>query len=379
MNDAALYDVAIIGGGLAGLSLAIQCANAGYAVILFEKETYPFHKVCGEYISNESLPFLQRLGIPLQQYHLPQINTLHLTDVSGRLYQFPLEPGGFGISRYTLDHLLYETALEKGVIVKTNTKVQDVQFANNCFSIITSAGNHKARVACGAYGKRSNLDVKWKRPFALQKSNKLNNYIGIKYHIQYLHPKNVITLHNFKDGYCGISKIEEDKCCLCYLTTAANLKQHNNSIAQMEKVLLSQNPQLKNIFNRATFLYQQPLAISQISFEPKEQVENGVLMLGDTAGLITPLCGNGMSMAMHASLLAFSNIDLFLQKRISRTQMEYQYATQWRKQFAKRLLAGRMIQRVFGGETSTALFLRTMNALPSLADKVIKLTHGKTF
>jgi flavin-dependent dehydrogenase len=379
MNDATLYDVAIIGGGLAGLSLAIQCAGAGYAVILFEKEDYPFHKVCGEYISNESLPFLQRIGVPLQLYHLPQINTLCLSDVSGRLYQFPLHSGGFGISRYTMDNLLYRIALEKGVIVKTNTKVQDVQFANDCFTIITSAGNYKARVACGAYGKRSNLDIKWKRAFTLQKSNKLNNYIGIKYHIQYQQPDNVIALHNFKDGYCGISKIEGDKCCLCYLTTAANLKQYNNSITQMERVLLSQNPQLKDIFNSATFLYQQPLAISQISFEPKAQVENGVLMLGDTAGLITPLCGNGMSMAMHASLLAFSNIDLFLQKRISRTQMENQYAIAWKKQFSKRLLAGRMVQRMFGGETSTALFLRTMSGLPWLANRVIRLTHGEAF
>src|SRR3954469_22278849 len=142
MNDVSLYDVAIIGGGLAGLSLAIQCAGAGYTVVLFEKDVYPFHKVCGEYISNESLPFLQRLGVPLQWDHLPQINTLHLTDVSGRLYRFPLHLGGFGISRYTLDNLLYQTALKKGAVVKTNIKVQDVQYADDCFTITTSAGNY---------------------------------------------------------------------------------------------------------------------------------------------------------------------------------------------------------------------------------------------
>ncbi|TKK70296.1 FAD-binding protein [Ilyomonas limi] len=379
MNDTTLYDVVIIGGGLAGLSLAIQCAGAGYATILFEKEEYPFHKVCGEYISNESVPFLQRLGVPLQQYHLPQINTLHLTDVIGNLYPFPLDLGGFGISRFTLDNLLYQTALKKGAVVKTGTKVQDVQFANDRFTALTSAGNFTARIACGAYGKRSNLDVKWKRAFTLQKSNQLNNYIGIKYHIQHPHPNSVIALHNFKNGYCGISKIEEDKCCLCYLTTAANLKKHNSSIAQMEGELLSQNPQLKAIFSGAAFLYQQPLAISQISFEPKTQVENGILMLGDTAGLIAPLCGNGMSMAMHASLLAFLNIDLFLQKKVNRPQMEMQYAKEWKARFSKRLLAGRLIQQVFGGNTTTALFLKTMDALPRLANAIIKLTHGRTF
>jgi flavin-dependent dehydrogenase len=51
MQDVTKYDVAIIGGGLAGLSLSIQLAKKNYSVVLFEKEKYPFHKVCGEYIS----------------------------------------------------------------------------------------------------------------------------------------------------------------------------------------------------------------------------------------------------------------------------------------------------------------------------------------
>jgi len=55
------YDIAIIGGGLAGLSLAILAADASYKVALVEKENYPFHKVCGEYISLESYNFLMRL------------------------------------------------------------------------------------------------------------------------------------------------------------------------------------------------------------------------------------------------------------------------------------------------------------------------------
>ncbi|HSU51462.1 MAG TPA: FAD-dependent oxidoreductase, partial [Segetibacter sp.] len=80
MADIALYDLAIIGGGLAGLSLAIQCAEEGFKVVLFEKENYPFHKVCGEYISFESWPFLERLGVDLKALHLPVIKKLNLSD-----------------------------------------------------------------------------------------------------------------------------------------------------------------------------------------------------------------------------------------------------------------------------------------------------------
>lgn len=374
-----LYDVAIIGGGLAGLTLSIQSAQAGYKTVLFEKEQYPFHKVCGEYISLESLPFLERLGIQLKDLDAPVIKKLQLTDVKGMLYQFDLPLGGFGISRYTLDNKLYQIAVSKGVEVFTETKVNEVVFNNNVFGIQTNKGNFTSIIAVGSFGKRSNIDVKWNRSFITQKPDKLNNYIGVKYHIEFPFAKENIALHNFKNGYCGISNIEENKCCLCYLTTANNLKTNSNSIAEMEKNILWQNPKLKDIFRNAVFLYKDPLVISQVSFTKKQQVENNILMIGDAAGLITPLCGNGMSMAMHASKLAYENINAFMQNKISRAQMENNYAGQWKQQFSKRLLIGRSVQRIFGNNTSTSLFLSTMNKMPWLAKKIISATHGKPF
>src|SRR4051812_6672941 len=106
-----LYDVAIIGGGLGGLCLAIQCIEKRYSVILFEKEEYPFHKVCGEYISLESWDFLRRLGINLEDLNLPIIRALNISDASGHSYRFDLPLGGFGISRFSLDGALYHIAL----------------------------------------------------------------------------------------------------------------------------------------------------------------------------------------------------------------------------------------------------------------------------
>lgn len=379
IDDLQYYQIAIIGGGLAGLSLAIQAADAGYSVVLFEKESYPFNKVCGEYISMESYPFLQRLGVQLDQLNVSKINRLQLSDMAGRLYEFNLPLGGFGISRYTLDNQLYHLALQKGVQVFTQTKVNTINFGNEQFNLTTSAGNFTTTVAAGAFGKRSNLDVKWKRSFVLQKPDKLNNYIGVKYHIRYPHPANTIALHNFKDGYCGMSAIEDGKSCLCYLTTAANLISNNNSVASMEDKVLQQNSQLHQIFSKAEFLYEEPLVISQVSFSEKTQVENSVLMLGDAAGMITPLCGNGMSMAMQGSKLAFEAIQSFLQNKTTRPQMETAYTKGWQQQFAQRLWMGRQVQKLFGGRHSTALFLKTMQALPFVSKRVIAATHGKPF
>src|ERR1700761_3162787 len=113
--DSGSYDVIIAGGGLAGLALSIQLARAGYSVALREKETYPYHKVCGEYISLESWNFLEELGLPLSDWNLPIIRQLLISAPNGRSIEHELPLGGFGISRYKLDSALAGIARAEGV------------------------------------------------------------------------------------------------------------------------------------------------------------------------------------------------------------------------------------------------------------------------
>jgi flavin-dependent dehydrogenase len=373
------YDIGIVGGGLGGLCLALLGADAGYSVVLFEKDSYPFHKVCGEYISFESYNFLTLLGLPLQDWDLPVIKKLQVSDMNGCIYNFPLDLGGFGISRYTVDNALYELAKQRAVSVFTNEKVNDIRFENDNHIIQTNKKHITAAIVAGAFGKRSNLDIKWKRDFAEKKVSKLNNYIGVKYHVRTNFPKDSIALHNFKNGYCGISAVEEDKYCLCYLTNADNLSTNNNSIQQMQENVLYKNPALKKIFIESEFIMNERLTISQVSFDQKTQQENHVLMIGDAAGMITPLCGNGMSMAMHGAKLAFAEMNNYLQKKISRTEMEKNYEVNWKRNFASRLAIGRMVQRFMGNEFSTGMFLKLMKALPFLSTTIIRSSHGTSF
>lgn len=380
----AVYDVAVIGGGLAGLALSIQLSRAGYSVVLIEKEKYPFHKVCGEYISLESWNFLISLGLTLNEMDLPILDTLLLSSPNGKSFTTRLPLGGFGISRYALDYTMAQVAVQAGVHLLQETRADDVTHGDN-FQITLSSRAYtpfrmvSAKVCCAAHGKRSNLDVKWKRGFLQNVDKRLENYIAVKYHVHTKWPNNVIGLHNFEHGYCGISKIEEENYCLCYMTKAEELRNSKNDIHQLEERLLYKNPHLKGIFCSSTRNEEFPITISQISFANKTQVENGVLMLGDAAGMITPLCGNGMSMALHSSKIAFGTIHAFLQGRIGRGAMEEQYRTQWSAQFASRLRMGRTLQRFFGKGQATNLFVDVFRTFPFLAGPVVKLTHGQPF
>jgi flavin-dependent dehydrogenase len=378
-KEMVLYDIAILGGGLAGLALAIQLAKENFNVIVIEKERYPFHRVCGEYISFECWNFLENIGYSLSDMDLPAIKNLEVSAPNGNILAHSLTLGGFGISRYKIDADLAQIARENGAEVSENEKVNDVVFNGNHFSVQCANRSIKAKLVAAAFGKRSNLDVKWKRPFVLQKPNKLNNYIGVKYHIKTDAPADNIALHNFADGYCGISRVEDNCYCLCYLTTARNLRNSNNSIDAMEKNILYKNPFLKNIFTKAEFIRKEPVTIAQVSFTKKRQVENHMLMVGDAAGMITPLCGNGMSMALHGSKLAADAIQLFLRHKITRQQMESSYAMEWRRLFARRLLIGRLIQRMFGRPWLTNIFIAILKPFPKLIAWLIRQTHGEPF
>jgi flavin-dependent dehydrogenase len=371
-----LYDITIIGGGLAGLSQAIMGASKGYKVLLIEKNSYPFHRVCGEYISNESRPFLKSLGVDIDTMKLPEINRFILSISNGNLLHADLPLGGFGISRYMLDNLLYERAKSIGAEVITGTKVENVEKAGDFFLVTSTNGDFKSKVVIGCFGKRSNLDTRWNRDFI---KDRRKNYVGVKYHINYPFNQNTIALHHFRSGYCGISRVENDICCLCYLTTADALRQSGNDIKKLEEKILYQNPHLKKIFLESTGCYTQPLTISQISFLPKKQVENNILFCGDAAGLITPLCGNGMSMALHSGLLAFIQIDAFLQGKISRSDMEQMYITNWQLHFRQRINHGLLIQQITEKSMGINTVFAAMKLIPFFRNSIINRTHGKVF
>jgi flavin-dependent dehydrogenase len=377
MNTNKSYDAAIVGGGLAGLSLSIQLARAGWQVVLFEKEIYPFHKVCGEYISMESRDFLNSLGLPLHDWNLPVINKLLITSSNGDSIRASLPLGGFGISRYKLDAAMAEIAKNEGVDLMENTKVSDIKWKDGKHEIQTNTGIFTAAVTAACFGKKSNLDVKWKRPFTLDLGK--TNYVGVKYHIITDLPHTEIALHNFTGGYCGVSKIEGNLYCLCYLTNSENLKNNRQSIPDMEKNILQQNPELRKIFNEMTMVSDQPVTIAQISFLKKTQLENHVLCIGDAAGMITPLCGNGMSMALHGSKIANEYINLFLSDHISRGEMEKLYQNNWNQLFAGRLKTGRIIQRFFGTRFWSIAFIRFLKPFPFLVRALIRQTHGSPF
>lgn len=365
--------ILIIGGGLAGLTSAIHLAKLHIPVTLIEKNHYPKHKVCGEYISNEVLPYLEFLGVDLQNLHTVAISELEISTIKGKKIKSKLPLGGFGISRYALDHHLWNMAKNQGVRVIQDQAIA-IEYVDDVFRVETvHHGNFSCDYLLGAYGKRSILDKKLNRNFSHQKSP----WLAVKAHYKADFDPKKVALHNFEGGYCGLSMIENNRINACYLVNYNSFKKHKD-IASFQKKVLYQNSNLKAFFTNAEIVFEKPITISQINFDKKKPVENHVFMIGDAAGLIHPLCGNGMAMAIQSSQILCTILSQnYKNKTDTRLAIERLYTKQWNTTFSRRLYAGRILQKILLHQGFQEIAHSTAHMIPAIVPEIIKQTHGK--
>lgn len=366
-------EILVVGGGLAGLVSAYLLAKQNRSVILVEKKYYPFHRVCGEYLSNEVFDFLKREQLLPENLDLPQIKKFQFSDTRGQEALIDLDMGGFGISRYRLDEHIYQRALAAGVDFRLGLQVEELSFDPGQDGFRLTLSDHQeltARYVIGAFGKRSKLDKSMDRDFIKNRSP----FLGVKYHIQGDLPSEVVALHNFSGGYCGVNAVEDGRFNLCYLGSRDQLRD-TGSIPEMEEKYLWTNPRLREIFTESRFLFERPEVINEINFEPKSPVEHHVLMAGDAAGLITPLCGNGMAIAIRSGKLAAEAI----LEEGSRSAIERRYDKEWRHLFQRRLWIGRKVQWLFGSPKVSGFTRGLIGQVPFLANQIIRNTHGEEF
>lgn len=364
------YDIIIAGGGLAGLTAALLLSKR-FKVLVIDPDDYPRHKMCGEYLSAEVADFLKSEGIDLDQHTDYKLSQLTFTTETGKLIQAALPLGGYGISRYKLDYEMYKIVVQRATFIMD--KVTDMVQHPEGFSVITVSGLQlECKQAIMATGKRSNLDKSLNREFIDKKSP----WLAVKRHYNYDMPADQVQLHNFDGGYAGLSKVENGHVNLCYLSTFKSFKRYKNVDAFNESIL-AQNPQLRTFFEKSTAVWDQPISISQISFEQKSPVERGIIMIGDTAGLIHPLCGNGMAMAIHSGKLAADAITPYLNGQHTHEQSLNKYHRLWNLHFKSRLRMGRWLQGILLHPVYTRAAFRLLRIFPFLLPIIIKKTHGK--
>lgn len=361
------FDFAIVGGGLAGLTAALELSKYTRSICLIERQGFPHHKVCGEYVSNEVLPYLRSLGVDPMKAGAVSIDRFRLCNNKGKSTQTNLPLGGFGISRYTLDHLLFKAI--SPAVDHIEDSVQQIQRTGSGYHLdLLRNDSIEANYVIGAFGKRSNLD----KPLGLSHAQRRSHWMAVKGHYQFPFPSDLVELHTFHGGYCGLSRVENGLVNACYLVNSQVFKQHGGSAEKFQANLTASGSELGRFFEQAEPMFDRPLTIAQVDFSPKRPVVNGIFMLGDSAGLIHPLCGNGMAMAIGSARI----FGQCYGESNGSSDLPACYEKAWQLNYSSRLKTGRWLQRLLLSPSFGDLAMSMGQRMPGALPAIIRRTHG---
>jgi flavin-dependent dehydrogenase len=377
------YDVAIVGGGPAGSSAALTLAHLGANVVLFEAKSYPHDKLCGEFLSPECGESLAELGLSglLRELNPAKIQYVRLTAPRGAIWETQLASPGWGLSREAFDASLAQRARSAGVQVRDGTRINKV-LGNLRDGFELEAGTQsgrlivQARTVISAHGKRANIDRVLGRSFF----GRSQPFMAIKAHFKGPALPERVELHAFPGGYCGISEIDKGFQNVCLLIHQSTFKQARFSGRDhpdgLVKWMQGENKYLQEWFSKAERIQESWISIAQIPFERKRLVVNDILMAGDAAGLIVPLAGDGIAMALDGGILAAKSIAAYLEGRLSEVELKDQYRRAWNGRFAGRLRLGLALQALIMRPRWLRYGLGLLNSVPALGRFLVTHTRG---
>jgi len=344
------FEVGIIGGGPAGSTAAAYLADYGFNVCLFEKKSFPRETLCGEFLTIEVMYYLQQLQLFEEFISLQpnKIKSFRIFNSSGKSISSKFNFDAYGLSRSYFDNLLLCNAKRKDITVFQPAEVKQIISKKSSYQLSVKNEEQKeinidVNHLIAAYGKQNHLDNSLKRNFINQKS-KLN---GIKFHLNKNElrefPEDEIQIYAADNIYCGVNAVDNNKVTLGFLEDR-NWEQPPPRKQLIE--LRKKNKAFKNLFNENDENLFDNLPIygtGNIYFGRRNLVEDGIFFIGDAAGVIAPLSGDGIGIAMESGKLI---ADLFQKKRrenLSKKEIEFLFIKEWNKLFSNRMKIAKTI------------------------------------
>ena len=363
----------VIGGGPAGTSAAITASRSGVRVLLLEKGDFPRHKVCGEFVSGESLHLLQSLleGSKTTREILaraPRITGVRLF-LDGRTLPVPIDPPAASLARFEMDTALWQAARAAGVTTQTDTPVLGVT-GHGPFRIQIAAGEVAARAVIDTAGRWSNLT---ERPPQLTSTPR---WIGLKAHYAEQSPAPTTDLYFFEGGYCGMQPVSLEG------------DQDSSRIAVCSMVRADVATRLEDVFLREPRLLERskrwkplspPIATAPLLFRKPVPVKDGVFRAGDAAGFVDPFVGDGMSLAFRGGTLAANSLRPFLRGAATFDQATTGYLQAYEECIAPVFRASSFLRRMLALPwTVRRPVLRVLETFPALPRLMMSKTRSRS-
>ncbi|NOT46704.1 MAG: NAD(P)/FAD-dependent oxidoreductase [Acidobacteria bacterium] len=311
--------IAIVGGGPAGSSAAIRLADRGFEVTLIEREKFPRHKLCGEFISPECLTHFAELGV-LDEMLAAGGERIHETrffDRKGRSFAIPSglldhKRAALGLSRSAMDAILLDHARRSGVKVFDGTRLSEAFIEDEVLKAISVVDENacteivSANLFIDASGRNNALCrlVQRSQDDSSKPAAKASVAVGFKNHFRDVKIEpGVCEIFSFPRGYGGLSSVENGAANLCFLMDPKIVRKIGSDPAKLvERAVCSNVRAAKALENASAAADWLAVSISSFGRTPASPIKN-LFAVGDSAAFIDPFTGSGMLMAFESSAL----------------------------------------------------------------------------
>jgi len=352
-------DFIIIGGGVTGLSAAIRLSEAGADAVLLEAGEYPSHKVCGEFLSPEALPILDRWEIA----PAAEVKTLKLI-LPKRQWITALPQNAATLSRCRLDEALAQRAQHNGIQIKTCAKVERVDIPKSegqRFTVFLTTGEqYTAPVLLVSTGRLMN-SLSGKKTPEFQ-------YIGVKAHFEGIALPNELNMYLLPGAYFGVAPIGAGRVNVAGIIACSQMEAQHPRATLSSFLERHDGSTLAKTLESSHCLFDDWMVGPVPEFGVRKQhLWPNTFFLGDAAGVIPPATGNGLAMGLTSGILAAD----YALKRQPQT-----YRQHWKSVYAPRISKGILLHRLFLAPRLPRAIPIICQVFPSLYDYVFRSTRG---
>lgn len=298
-----MHDAVVVGGGIAGAATALRLARLGHDVVVVDRATFPRDKTCGEGLMPHGVDELRGLGVAdtIAPFARPFDGIRYLSGDDVAVGHFPDAPG-WGLRRLGLDAVVLDAARGGGVDVREGVRVEAVAVSGDGVRVTTDAGEIRARVVVGADGLHSLV----RRQIGAQVSTASSPRFGARLHVR-LAPGRVapttvdVYLADAVEYY--VTPVADDAVNLAILCGKETTRGLGGDLDGRLWAMLQAAPELRAWTEGGT-----PISRASLTGPLRQQasrlVGDRAVLVGDAAGFVDAITGEGMSLALASARFA---------------------------------------------------------------------------
>ncbi len=375
--------VVVAGAGPAGSSLAIRLARRGFNVVLIERERFPRHKLCGEYVSPECIRHFNELGVARSMLDAAgdRIFQTDFYSQSGRSVSVPSVwfGGGdaLGVSRDVMDTMLLEEAKRSGAEVFEETQLVEVELETDRVSALIVRSSDGVRHAIAgdvfvdATGRSGVLAGLARRKSLTHRSTERSDrkFVGFKAHLENVDLRpGVCEIYLFDGGYGGLNYVGEGVANHCFLVSSETFKTAGSVAALLEGVVFRNLRARRAMENSRAMFDWLAVSVGRIGRKELAPMPN-LLSVGDSAAFIDPFTGSGMLMALESAEILAETI-------CGGKDLGVAYAQAYDARFARRLRVSRLIRATASWPRAASGLIASLGMSRSILRRIARATRG---